>query len=386
MKKFLILFILSLNWVYASPEYRVIETSPYIKNLLQKELGLDSSLNNLIIKENDFEILSRIVHEKTGKCGGFFDITNEDKILVQEAFKRNQELASLNPYPYIRVRSDIISALNQIRSDYIENFVKKYSGTFKTRYAKSREGVEAPKWLAEVWRNMAIQKGRNDIKVELIDAPKSYNQYNVRVTIPGEDESLPVVILGGHLDSINQYFGVEAPGADDNASGIAAITEVYRVLLENNFKGKRTIQLMGYAAEELGLYGSYAVAEHYARDEVKVRAVMQLDMVGYPGESNSVTFITDYVSANLTNWTKELYYKYVGKDVKEDRCGYACSDHASWTRFGYESVFPFESPNSEMNHRIHTPKDTWDQYMSSVHASKFSKLAYAFLVTLSTEN
>ena len=55
---------------------------------------------------------------------------------------------------------------------------------------------------------------------------------------------------------------MDAPGADDDASGIATLTEVIRVALANGWKPKRTVKFMGYAAEEVGLRGSNAIAQN----------------------------------------------------------------------------------------------------------------------------
>jgi putative aminopeptidase FrvX len=51
-----------------------------------------------------------------------------------------------------------------------------------------------------------------------------------------------------------------APGADDDASGIAPLLEVLRIALASGWKPKRTVKFMGYAREEVGLRGSNAIA------------------------------------------------------------------------------------------------------------------------------
>lgn len=65
----------------------------------------------------------------------------------------------------------------------------------------------------------------------------------------------------------------------------------------------------------------------------------------------------------------------------EDKCGYACSDHASWTRAGYPSAFPFETAFSEYNPDIHTPKDTMEK-LDAGHGLNYLKLSLAFAVEM----
>jgi leucyl aminopeptidase len=60
------------------------------------------------------------------------------------------------------------------------------------------------------------------------------------------------------------------------------------------------------------------------------------------------------------------------------------SDHASWTKAGYPSEFPFETEFSNINPNIHSPQDTLDK-ISTEHAREFAKVALAFLVELSTQ-
>ncbi|WAC03885.1 M20/M25/M40 family metallo-hydrolase [Lacinutrix neustonica] len=109
------------------------------------------------------------------------------------------------------------------------------------------------------------------------------------------------------MDSTNSANNNDAPGADDNASGIATITEAARVLFEMNFKPKRTIEFMAFAAEEVGLRGSKEIAQDYKSRNVNVISYMQLDMTNYKGSANDVYISTDsYNDDNLNNFLIEL--------------------------------------------------------------------------------
>ena len=109
------------------------------------------------------------------------------------------------------------------------------------------------------------------------------------LTIQGTDLPNEIVVLGAHLDSINGSAGGSteqtAPGADDDASGIASLTEVIRVALASGWKPKRTVKFMGYAAEEVGLRGSNAIAQSFKTADSNVVGVLQLDMTNYKSGS-----------------------------------------------------------------------------------------------------
>jgi leucyl aminopeptidase len=197
------------------------------------------------------------------------------------------------------------------------------------------------------------------------------------------------VVIGGHLDSTigNTQEESIAPGADDDASGIASLTEVARVLLSSGYQPRRTIQFMAYAAEEVGLFGSAAIAADYKARGKKVVGALQLDMTNYQGGTSDYTMITDYTNAAQNTFVKDLAAYYTPTMVvNQGTCGYACSDHASWTRNGYVSSFPFESLLSQDNPYIHTPQDTIDKSGNNAnHAIKFSRLALAFAVELGSD-
>ena len=87
----------------------------------------------------------------------------------------------------------------------------------------------------------------------------------------------------------------------------------------------------------------------------------------------------DYTDSNLTEFLKELIDTYTSEiTYSSDRCGYACSDHASWHNQGYPATMPFESMFSDYNSHIHTSDDTLENSdPTASHATKFAKLAIA---------
>ena len=152
--------------------------------------------------------------------------------------------------------------------------------------------------------------------------------------IEGTNSSAPVVIIGAHLDSINadDPMSGPAPGADDDASGTVNIIESFRKLTAAGFKPANPVEFHWYAGEEGGLLGSAAIANAYAKKGTQVKGMLQLgecsqllqsnppwtypvffsDMTAYvkPGTEPVVGFITDYVDAALTTFTKTLVKTY----------------------------------------------------------------------------
>ncbi|WP_321906615.1 M20/M25/M40 family metallo-hydrolase [Burkholderia cenocepacia] len=271
--------------------------------------------------------------------------------------------------------------VQQLQASNIVGTITSLSG-FTNRYYTTSHGVAASDWLALQWKQLA--GARADITVEQV-AHTGFPQKSVILTIRGSDPAAGTVVLGGHLDSTvgRTTENTRSPGADDDASGIASLTEALRVLLANNYRPKRTIKFVGYAAEEAGLLGSKAIAKQFRTQNANVVGVLQLDMTNYKGDPKDIYLITDYTNAAQNTYVKNLAATYLPElAVGTSQCGYACSDHASWNAQGYPASFPFEADQNDSPY-IHTVNDTLENSdRQANHALKFGKLALAYAVDL----
>lgn len=316
--------------------------------------------------------LSRFMHRQFNRCGGFFAYrTREEADLIFPT-------AASGPFT-IDNETMVKPLVSNVREGELRSTIETLAA-FNNRFFTSDTGVEAARWIKDRWQ--ALAKDIPGASAELI-AHKGWSQPSVILTIPGSEKPDEIVVLGGHLDSINTRGGAQAraPGADDNASGIAVLTETLRVLAETGFRPKRTVQFMGYAAEEVGLRGSQDIARQYARDGKKVVGVIQFDMSNFKGASKDIYLLTDNVDSSLTTFLGKLIDAYVGVQWTTMKCGYGCSDHASWTRNGFPSSMAFESTMKGMNNKIHTANDTLaNSGGNAAHSVHFAKLGVAFAV------
>ena len=115
-------------------------------------------------------------------------------------------------------------------------------------------------------------------------APAVFTAKNLVVDLPGATNPNEVVVLSAHLDSISTSSYSEAPGADDNATGSAALLEAVRLL--RNLRFNRTIRFIWFTGEEQGLKGSYAYVNDPAVDLSQIVGVINLDMFGYDGDGD----------------------------------------------------------------------------------------------------
>jgi len=247
---------------------------------------------------------------------------------------------------------------------------------FNTRYYTSTTGVSAATWIFDAFTKFA--GGRPGITIERFT--HSWAQPSIIARISGQGpNSNELVIIGAHEDSVGTSSTARAPGADDDASGTATVLEVFRVLVESGYTPDRTLEFHTYAAEEAGLLGSQNIANTYASRGATVYAMLQADMTAYG--TLPVGIITDFTQANLTQFVRILVDTYTLITWTDSRCGYGCSDHASWNRAGYPSAFAFEAPFGSHSPYIHTANDLIST-LNFAHAIEFAKLALGFAVEL----
>lgn len=390
-KLWMILFLVSSS-VFAKDIYITVDADAV--NTSQKSLSginlidKNSDIAVLKINEKDVENLSKLMHDKFNRCGGFIvhESLNEAKAVLENhetrKFSKNFSFAD-----YTINQGDIVTnMLSMVKEFNIREMILKLS-SFQNRYYKAQSGVDSQAYVKETWEKLAA--GRTDAKVEYYNHSK-WPQPSVIMTIEGQSKKDEVIVIGGHADSIAGFWGRErarAPGADDNASGIATITEVIRVIMDKGYKPQRTVQFMAYAAEEVGLLGSKAIANDYKAQGKDVVGVVQFDMTNHKGTKNlDIVFMTDYTNEAQTKFMGSLIDTYL-TDVSwgYSKCGYGCSDHASWHNAGYPASMPFESTMGDINDHIHTKNDTIDVQASggtADHAEKFARLGVAFVVEM----
>ena len=374
----------------SKPDYKWITIDENSLGLSQKSIGdgieeveSRNGVSLLRINEKSLSSLSSIMHRSFNRCGGYFLHKNyiegknylnkgEEYSLIE---KSNFENFEINQQDRIKPLLELVNEKKILA--VIEKLTK-----FHNRYYQSETGYQSQQWLKGKWEE--ITQGRSDIKVEFFN--HSWKQPSIILTIDGTEKPQEIVVIGGHADSIAGWWGrirARAPGADDNASGMGTITEVLRLLVEGSYRPKRTIKFMAYAAEEVGLLGSKEIAKKMKETNQNVVGVMQLDMTNFNGSDLDIVMMDDFTNADQNRFIGNLIDEYVKVSWGYDSCGYACSDHASWTAEGFPASMPFEAKKNDMNKKIHTANDTIEVSRNSAsHASHFAKLGLSYLIEM----
>jgi photosystem II stability/assembly factor-like uncharacterized protein len=157
---------------------------------------------------------------------------------------------------------------------------------------------------------------------------------NICATLRGEGQSDGEIILVGHYDSARN-----APGANDNASGTAAVLEAARIC--SRYRFERTIRFLAAAAEERGLVGSGIYARDARKNGRNIVAVVNADMIGYPvlGDSKRIALSTGQEWTSLMDSTLLFNRRYsLGLILDAHAEFMGGSDHVSFIRQGYSAI------------------------------------------------
>jgi hypothetical protein len=227
---------------------------------------------------------------------------------------------------------------------------------FGTRYARALKADEAAQGLLLHFQQLGLSASLDPFTVPGITA---FTPTNVVATIPGRSLPGEIVLVGAHYDSYSPTPGVYAPGADDNASGTAAVMELARVLAGASFA--RTVVLVAFGAEELGLYGSYHYAMAARARGDQIVGMISLDMVGYVDVvPENLDLIVNTASSPLADRFVAAAQRYTALPVVKRLTGDGGSDHEPFWNQGYTALLAIsDDPPTDPNY--HATTDTVDK-------------------------
>lgn len=163
--------------------------------------------------------------------------------------------------------------------------------SLKGRAAGSADAAKVAGYVEREFRSMGLEPFFGSFR-----QPFGEGRYcNVVAVAKGCDPVLrdEYIVIGAHYDHLGVKGGEVYNGADDNASGTAAVIEVARFLASHRPQLKRSVILCAFDAEEIGLYGSGELSErlHEMGLDNRVRVMMSLDMVGWLRQGGSLRMV-----------------------------------------------------------------------------------------------
>ncbi len=207
---------------------------------------------------------------------------------------------------------------------------------------------------------------------------------NLEVEIPGTERADEVIVLGAHYDTV-----FLTPGADDNASGVAALLEIARAMADQEYA--RTVRFVAFANEESPYYGtslmgSRVYAQQASEHQENIVGMFSLEMLGYydeapgsqqypppmamfyPDRAHFIAFVANINSRDLLHRTLAAFRRHAALPSEGLAApiglvpDIARSDHAMFWLYGYPAVMITDTSNfrNEHYHHLSDMPDTLD--------------------------
>ena len=290
---------------------------------------------------------------------------------------------------------DLQNILSQISADSVYATVQdlqNFGSRFAARYGSIGNGnLDVAEYIAQRLENYGISTEIDSFYKSGTAVYMWVSEwfYNVKGTLPANnpiDDSL--VIVGAHLDAIafSEYGAfANAPGADDNASGVAVMLELARIIHENNLQFRRDIHFMAFDAEEFGLWGSYYDAQKRNEAGEKIALMMNNDMVSYQPDDNWRLLLRWYEnSLDVLNHATIICEQYTNlvpltlpdsENLERAKRG----DSYAYYQYGYRATYASEYSFSTSYHTDHDVTDSCNYpYLAEVARYNMAMLtAYA---------
>jgi len=255
----------------------------------------------------------------------------------------------------------------------LRRHVERLAGQIGERHVLRPEALHAAeRYIADTLRALGYEVSRQAYEAQGVDSA------NLEVTISGSAAASEIVLVGAHYDTVPG-----SPGADDNASGVAAILELARSLREA--EPARTIRLVAFVNEEppfffWGEMGSkvYAKAARARGDDIRV--MLSLEMLGcysdekgsqgyppllkyfYPMQGDYIAFVSNIRSRHALRGVFEAFR--ASSDFPAEKLaapalvpGIGWSDQLSFWREGYPAAMVTDTAFHRYRH-YHLPTDT----------------------------
>ncbi len=390
-----------VGFVPAGTDGTWFQTVPLIRTSVAEETAL--AVNDAKV-DLQFGVSTYVGESKNSAPIVFMNLTDtqadigtaeqfEGKIIVYQAaargrFRRTSMPAVLRdakPAAIIRVtarglRTDRIGRRASVPTDTpsISIGVADANKLAKECYLAENFFSERPK------QNVVISTGfKADYTIEVVR--ETVEIPNVIGWYPGSDPDLrnEHVGLGAHLDHLGTQGKTVFPGADDNGSGSTALLQIAKAIHTNPVKPKRSIFLIVFCGEELGLLGSAHYADNPTKPLKDMVCMLNMDMVGRNEETNQETAAENVGHIHLVGSKRismalhDLTLKaneHVGFTFEYDQEGvYTRSDHANFAKKGIPITFVFGGFHPD----YHKPTDTVDkiEFEKIVNAARLNYLA-----------
>lgn len=292
--------------------------------------------------------------------------------------------------------------------------IMKLLGEFPSRNTNYESGNKASReWIAEQFKSFSP---RLDVQFDTHKIAKQgrivrdLDLVNVVATLPGTTQKDHEIVVCAHYDSLNVIRkkdavpgsgdttdwlataeAIPAPGVSDNASGVALVLELARLMSLHEWP--KTIVFIAFSGEEQGLFGSRAYSKAAKEANRRIDAVFNSDIVGndYSGDGRHITDLVNVYSGDpadspsraLARYVREVAERYypamkANPVFRNDRFGRG-GDHTPFHDAGFAAI-RFTTPVEHYGYQ-HSAGDTFE-HASPSYATRVTRINAAAVGSL----
>ncbi len=189
------------------------------------------------------------------------------------------------------ISSVTVFAQEAITEQELKNHIEYLTADkLKGRYPGIPENDSVVDYLVNDFRKNQISVLTQEFEAVMRKDSSKVETYNVLGLMQGKDSILKneVIVLGAHYDHLGMKGDSIYHGADDNASGVAALLEIAEKVKAHEKDLKRSVIFIAFGAEEQGLLGSQFFIENPIVPIEQIKLMINMDMVGHLNEENHV--------------------------------------------------------------------------------------------------
>lgn len=279
----------------------------------------------------------------------------------------------------------IAAIVTLVSQNNLQKWVNDLSA-FPTRHTKSPNIIKVTSWIVDQFKSF----GYTDVILHPY-IKDGYQLSNVVCTKPGFASTGQIIVVCGHFDCIMEDpndISSRAPGADDNATGIAAILELARIL--SHVQLEDSVQFIAFSGEEQGLWGSTAYAKHVQANNINVHRLINLDMIGYPSTDYSIIVERDVNNRVSSNDQASQSFGDIMAQLATDHTNMRVklgpiysSDYMPFEAGGYVVIGAFESgDNPNYHHSNDTPATIDFKYVAEVTRMTLATILHETLAAI----
>lgn len=353
-------------------------------------LFLSSNLYAAAIKSNKISMASKaklILFCNPNQPKQYKTLRDKKRILFSKRMLMSAEISEHNPFDSVRSTSSYIRYKNRLKT---------YQGAISNSAASAILQIKT-KRLKQILAKNKLTNSEKKIYPFVFNFKLKYQKIateNVLAFLPGTNKKEEIVIVSAHYDHIGKAANKIFSGANDNASGSAAMMEIARKFQQASDEGhktKRSILFVAFTGEEKGMFGSRYFVENAPFSLSKITENLNIDMLGRFDEFHDTTnyvyllgtshlrpklkIISD--SINRISTKLQLDYKY----DQSDNYLYQASDQASFVQKGIPAIFYFNGLHKD----YHQTSDTADK-IDFEAIQKISQLIFLTTWNLANEN